>query len=100
MHWLILIPFYFFGATGLFLRLTIASRLLRLKVTASTLAVTSVVLGLAFVIVPLVSDLLDLEHYAGRYVLGLGVVTFLIAAVDTILEPLLPLPLDQELAQS
>ena len=100
MHWLILIPFYFFGATGLFLLLTIASRLLRLKVTASTLAVTSVVLGLAFVIVPLVSDLLDLEHYAGRYVLGLGLVTFLIAAVDTILEPLLPLPLDQELAQS
>ena len=56
--------------------------------------------GLSFVAVPLMSDLLDLEHYAGRYLLGLGTITFLLAAIDTILEPLLPLPLDHELAHS
>lgn len=99
-HWLILIPFYFFGATGLFLILTIVSRLLRLTVTASALAITSVVLGLCFVAVPLMTDLLDLDHYAGRYLLVLGSITFLLAALDALLEPLLPLPLDRELADA
>lgn len=98
-HWLILIPFYFFGATGLFLTLTVLCRLLRFKVTANAIALTSVIAGLSFVAVPLMTDLLDLDHYAGRYLLGLGAITFVLAAIDTLLEPVLPLPLDAELAK-
>jgi hypothetical protein len=97
---LILIPFYFFGAVGLFLTLTLLARLLRLKVTANAVAMSSVVLGLSFVAVPLMTDVLDLDHFAGRYLLVLGVLTFALAAIDTALAAVLPLPLDKELAES
>jgi hypothetical protein len=95
---LILFPFYFFGALGLFLVLTLVSRVLRLKVTAATLGVVSVVLGISVVAVPLMTDVIDLEHFGGRYLLALAALTFVLAALDTLLEPLLPLPLDRELA--
>jgi hypothetical protein len=98
-HWLIVIPFYVFSAIGLFLAFTLVARLLRLKITVNAIAVTSVALGVAVVAVPLMADLLDLEHYAARYLLVLGAATFALAILDTLLEPLLPLPLDRELAK-
>jgi uncharacterized membrane protein YadS len=97
VHVFILIPFYFFSAIGLFLILTLLARVLRLQVTANALAISAVVLGLSVVAVPLLTDVLDLAHYGGRYLLLLGAITFALAALDTLLEPLLPLPLDREL---
>ena len=99
LHSLVVIPFYFFAALGTFLALALTSRILRLKVGANALATAAVILGVAVVAVPLALDWVDLQHMTGRFLLGLGAVTFVLAALDTLLQRLLPLPIDRELAE-
>ena len=99
LHSLVVVPFYFFAALGTFLTLALASRVLRLKIGANALAITAVVLGVAVVAVPLALDWVDLRHMTGRFLLGLGAATFVLAALDTLLQPLLPLPIDRELSE-
>lgn len=98
MHWFFLVPFYVFIAIGVFLTLSILCRLVRLKVAANTLAVTAVVTGVVVVLLPLIEGI-QLSDYTGRRLLMVGAVTFLLATIDTLLEPVLPLPMDQELAE-
>ena len=97
MHWLVVIPFYFFGALATFLVLALASRVLRLRVGANGLAIAAVILGVGVVAVPLAADWIDLAHLGGRRLLVLGVATFVLAALDTALQSLLPLPADRDL---
>lgn len=97
MHWLFLVPFYVFIAIGVFLSLSILCRLLRLKLSANALAVTAVIVGVVIVLLPLFEGI-QLSDYTGRRLLMVGAVTFVLATIDTLLEPLLPLPLDAELA--
>jgi len=97
VHWLVVIPFYFFGALATFLVLALASRVLRLRVGANGLAIAAVILGVGVVAVPLAADWIDLAHLGGRRLLVLGVATFVLAALDTALQSLLPLPADRDL---
>jgi hypothetical protein len=97
-HYLLVIPFYFFTALATFLVLALVSRILRLKVGANVLATTAVILGVGAVAVPLALDWIDLAHLSGRQLLVIGGLTFALAALDTLLEPLLPVPFDQELS--
>lgn len=98
LHAFILVPFYVFIAIGMFLTLSILCRLVRLKVSANALAVTAVITGVFVALLPLVEGI-HLEDYTGRRLLMVAAVTFLLATVDTLIEPLLPLPMDQELAE-
>ena len=97
MHWFLLVPFYIFIAIGVFLLLSILCRVLRQKLSANALAVTAVIVGVFLVLLPLFEGI-QLTDYSGRRLLMIGVVTFVLAAIDTLLEPLLPLPLDADLA--
>ncbi len=99
MHWLVVIPFYFFAAILTFLVLALASRIVRLKVGANALAIAAVVLAVAVVAVPLAADWIDLAHLTGRRLLALGAATFVLAALDTLLQPVLPLPVDRDLSE-
>jgi prepilin signal peptidase PulO-like enzyme (type II secretory pathway) len=98
LHWLFLIPVYVFSAILVFLALTILCRVLRLKPAANTLAVTAVVCGLATIALPLL-DGVTLADYTGWRLLIIVAASFALAAIDTLLEPLLPLPVDAELAE-
>jgi hypothetical protein len=98
VHYLLVIPLYFFTALATFLVLALVSRILRLKVGANTLATTAVILGIAAVVVPLALDWIDLAHLSGRQLLVIGGLTFVLAALDTLLEPLLPVRFDRELS--
>lgn len=97
LHWLIVIPFYFFGALSLLLLLMVLARVLRLKVKVNALVMVAVLVALVGVALPLVAGWAELEDYSGRLLLLIGVDSFILAAIDTWLESRLPLPLDQEL---
>lgn len=99
MHWLLVIPFYVFIAIAVFLTLSILCRVLRLKLAAHTLAVTAVILGVGVVFLSFFEHIIDLPDLNGWRLLVLAAVTFVLAALDTLLEPVLPLPLDKELAE-
>lgn len=97
LHWLILIPFYFFGALGLLLASMATARVLRLRVSVNPLVVGAVLASMALLVVPLAAGWASIDDYSGLALLALVLVTFVVAALDTLLEPLLPLPLDKEL---
>ena len=97
MHWLLLVPFYVFIAIGVFLLLSILCRIVRLKLSANALAVTAVVVGVFVVLLPLFEGI-QLADYTGRRLLMVAGVTFVLATIDTLLQAVLPLPLDAELA--
>lgn len=97
MHYFLLVPFYVFVAIGVFLLLSVLCRILRLKLSANALAVTAVIVGVVIVLLPLFEGI-TLADYTGRRLLVVGGVTFLLATIDTLLESVLPLPLDAELA--
>ena len=97
-HWLIVIPFYFFSAILTFLVLAVGSRVLRVQTGANALAITAVIVAVAIVAAPLLLNWVDLEHLGGRRLLALGAATFVLAALDTLLQPRLPLPADRDLS--
>jgi len=98
VHWLVVVPFYFFSAILTFLVLALVCRLARLPVGANALAIAAVVLAVAVVAVPLANHWVTLAQLTARPLLGLTAGSFLLAALDTLLQPLLPLPVDRELA--
>jgi uncharacterized membrane protein YagU involved in acid resistance len=98
-HWLVVIPFYFFSAIATFLVLALACRVVRAKIGANALAIVSVILAVGVVAVPLALDWIDVAHLNGRRLLALVVATVVLAAIDTLLQPVLPLPADRDLAE-
>ena len=96
-HWLILVPFYFFGSLAALPFLILVARLLRLKVSINALVGTAIVLSISGIAIPLACDWVDLVSFRGRQMLALGVLSLVLAAIDAALVKALPLPLDKEL---
>ncbi len=99
MRWLILVPFYFFAAVGVFFALSLLCRGLRLALAANTAAVASALLGLVVVFVPLLSGRVPLPDYSLRALLPLLLGGFALAALDLFAAAHRPLPLDRELGE-
>ncbi len=97
LHWLIVIPFYFFGSLAALPLLILICRLLRLKISINALVGAAIALSIAGIVIPLAADWVDLTAFRGRQMLALAVLSMLLVAVDAILVNALPLPLDQEL---
>ncbi|HXQ22828.1 MAG TPA: hypothetical protein VN812_14210 [Candidatus Acidoferrales bacterium] len=97
LHWLILIPYYFVGTLAALPFLMLICRLIRLKVAINVLVGTAIALSLAAIIVPAACKWLDPRAFTGRPMLLLVLLSFLFAAVDGVLAPHLPLPLDDEI---
>ena len=99
MHWLIVIPLYFFAALALLLSLMLVSRLLRLRVSVNPLVTIAVTVSLALIVAPVVIGWATLDSYTGRVLLVLMLSTFAMALIDTFLQTYLPVPLDKELEE-
>lgn len=99
LHWLIVIPLYFFAALALLLSFILLARLLRLTVSVNPLVTGAVVLALGVIVAPLLAGWTTLDGYTGRVLLVLILATFAIAGLDTLLQSALPLPLDKELRE-
>src|SRR5262245_37513411 len=99
LHWLIVVPFYFFGSITLLLSFILAARLLRLRVSVDPLVTGACALAIGLVVVPLVAGWVTLDAYAGRVLVGLIVASFALAGLEGFLQPLVPLPLDEELRE-
>jgi hypothetical protein len=99
LHWLIVIPLYFFAALALLLLSIVVARLLRLRVSINPLVTAAVIAALAVVVAPLVAGWVTLEAYTGRVLAALLVASFALAALDTLLQSLLPVPLDKQLEE-
>lgn len=97
LHWLIVVPFYFFGALTLLSGFVLAARLMRLRVTINALVITAIVVTVLALAVPLTLDWIDIEALTGRRVAVLLVASFVFAGLDALLKDQLPLPLDHEL---
>jgi hypothetical protein len=99
LHWLIVIPLYFFGSITLLLSFILAARLLRLRVSVDPLVTSASALAVGLIVVPLIAGWVTLDSYAGRVLVVLIVASFALAALDTLLQRLVPLPLDEELRE-
>jgi len=99
LHGLILIPYYFFGALAALPLLMIVCRVIRLKVPIHVLVGIAIASSVGGIALPLILDLVDLQAFTARPMLLLGLASFVLAAIDGLLEPVLPLPLDKELQQ-
>jgi hypothetical protein len=97
LHWLILIPYYFFLALTVSLLLVLLARFSRVRVPANYLVSAAVLLAIGAVALPLVTGRATLADYTARGFVVLAAASFLLATLDTILASVLPLPLDQEL---
>lgn len=97
LHWLIVIPFYFFTALLVFFVLAITCRVLRARVGANPLAITAAVTALVATVVPAALGWLPLEAYTSMRMVALAVGSFVLAVLDMLLMPTLGLPLDDEL---
>ena len=99
LHWLIVVPLYFFGNMTLCLSFIVAARLLRLRVSVEPLVTGTSALAIVLTVVPLVAGWVTLDASAGRVLIVLIVASFAVAGLDTLLQSLLPLPLDKELRE-
>jgi hypothetical protein len=97
LHWLIVVPLYFFTALTLSLSLILVARLIRVRVSFDTLATGASAVAIGLIVTLLVAGWLTLDAYMGRVLLVLIVASFAVAGLDTLLQSLLPLPLDDEL---
>lgn len=98
LHWLILLPYYFVGALATLPLLILTCRVLRLTVSLNSLVGVAIVLTLAVIIIPLACHWVALDAFSGRALLGVVLLSLLLAAIDRLLCDRLPLPLDRELA--
>jgi hypothetical protein len=73
---------------------------LRLRVSVDPLVTGASASAIGLIVVPLVAGWVTLDVYAGRLLVVLIVASFALAGLDTLLRPLAPLPLDEELGES
>ena len=98
MHALILIPYYFFAALAVLACLMLVCRLLRLKISLNALVGTAIVSSLLMLIAPLALDWIDLADLTARPMVGLVLLSFIVAGADVALAKRLPVRFDQDLA--
>ncbi len=100
LHWLIVVPLYFFTTLTLVLSFIQVARLLRLRVSVDALVTGASALAIGLIVAPLVAGWVTLDAYTGRAMLVLIVASFAVAGLDALLrESLPPLPLDDELRE-
>jgi hypothetical protein len=99
LHWLIVIPLFFFAALTLSLSFILVARLMRLHVSFDPLITGASALAIGLIAAPLVAGWLSLDAYMGRVLPVLIVASFAVAGLDALLRSLLPLPLDDELLE-
>lgn len=100
LHWLIVIPLYFFTALTLLLSFILIARLLRLRVSVNPLVTGAGTLALGLIAAPLLTGWVTFDAYTGRLLVALIVASFAVAGLDALLQSPLPLPLDDELRES
>lgn len=100
LHWLILFPYYFFGAMVVLGTMLIGSRLLRLRVSINTLVTIAIAVTLLLLIVPLALGWTRIRSFGGLGVAFLLLASFCVAALDAWLGRRLPLSLDVDLTAS
>ncbi len=99
LHWMIVIPYYFFGALALLLLMMVLTRLVRAKLSINSLVMAAVTVSLGLMVLPLIVGWATLAEYTTRQLVILAAVSFALAAVDVLLQTWLPLPLDRELEE-
>ena len=98
LHWLILIPYYFFGAMAVLTLLCVLTRVTRIKASINTLVAIAIASSAFDLAVLLGTGILQIGDLTGVPMLLLGLASFVLATLDFILQKSLPLPLDEELA--
>ena len=94
LHWLILFPYYFFGAFVLTTLFAILSRVLRLPLTIERLAGAGIVASVGLLVALFAVGTVGIGDFTLLPILGLIAASFLLAALDTLLKK--PLPLSAE----
>jgi hypothetical protein len=97
LHWLVLIPYYFFSALSFFLLFSVICRLVRAPVSANPMAITAILAGLVATAAPLLSGMTSLANYSWPGMLGLFAISMVLALADSLLKASLSLPADAEL---
>lgn len=98
LHWLILIPYYFFGAMAVLTLLVVLTRVTRIKASINTLVGIAIATSAFDLIFLLGSGMLQIDDFTGLPMLVIGLTSFVLATIDFLLRKSLPLPLDEELA--
>lgn len=99
MRGLILIPYYFVGALAAMPLLLVASRMLRLTVAINTLTLGALAFTVVAIALPLAVGWLELRQFTAWPLAAIILLSFVLAALDSLLARVLPLPLDQELRE-
>jgi hypothetical protein len=99
LHWLIVIPLYFFGSMTLLLSFILGARLLRLRVSVDPLVTGASTLTIGLIVISLVAGWVTLDAHAGLVLVALIAASFAFAGLDTLVRSLVPLPLDEELRE-
>ncbi|GIW43586.1 MAG: hypothetical protein KatS3mg077_0868 [Candidatus Binatia bacterium] len=97
LHYLILIPYYFFGALSLTAFLIVSCRLFALRVPIAYLVGASVIGTVAGLLIALATYHISIDHFGFLPLLALAASSFLFAAIDAALQTWRRLPLDAEL---
>ena len=85
LHWLILIPYYYFGTMTLAILLAIVSRLLRLPVTMERLVFTSMLAVVAGLTGLLVMETIQIDDFGLLPVVALLAGSFILAGLETMM---------------
>jgi hypothetical protein len=97
MRWLILVPYYFFGAILFGFASLLVSRVVRAKVELARLAAGAATVSAATVALPLIAGWAAIEHYRVLPMLAVAVASAVVAGVDLLVARSLPLGIDEEL---
>lgn len=97
LHWLIVVPYYFFIALALLGLLMVGTRLLRIKASINTLVGISIAVSFFDLVVLLGGGFLSIKNLTFLPLLAIFAVSLTCATVDSLLARQLPLPLDEEL---
>lgn len=97
MRWLILFPYYFFGAMALMAFFMVLCRLLRIKTDINVVVGTAMSLAVGLLVAALAFGGVQLAMLKVVPLLVLGAASMLLAGVDAALARVLPLPLDKDL---
>jgi hypothetical protein len=88
-----------FGSINLLLSFILAARLFRLRVSVDPLVTGASALAIGLIVVSLAAGWMTLDEHAGRLLVVLIAASFALAGLDTLLQSLVALPLDEELRE-
>jgi len=98
LHWLIVVPYYFFLAMAYLSVLMVGTRLLRIKSSINTLVGISIAVAFLDLVILLGGGFVPIAKFTFLPLVGIFAVSLVFATIDFLLARRLPLPLDDELA--